>query len=337
MRIRSDSDSTSAQARALQWHLAAVEGDSLRRAFWNRNPTVEPFELQLIRMFITWTGVGAEDFERVESETERNLRSDDPFGLGGIVRLTRALNGGRPSDALRVDPPRGSVPRGSARFRIVQALSWGGDTAFARAAVDSLRQFADAPRAEGQAALAQDLDLCAVTRWRLAQRDTTGAEAASRRLRSATLEGVTGFDTAAFQHVFRMCAALIGAEQASLLGRSDARARLVVADSLARTFALANDAVTDANLALARLWEAEGDLSRALAALRRRAGMYTDWPPFLSSFLREEGRLLARTGDNAGAIRAYRHYLMFRYDPEPSVLPEVERVRRELAVMTARR
>ena len=65
--------------------------------------------------------------------------------------------------------------------------------------------------------------------------------------------------------------------------------------------------------------------------------MYTDWPPFLSSFLREEGRLAALTGDRAGAIRAYRHYLMFRYDPEPSVRPEVDRVRRELAAMTTLR
>jgi len=108
-------------------------------------------------------------------------------------------------------------------------------------------------------------------------------------------------------------------------------------DSLVRTYALANDAVADANLALTRLWETQGDLSRALAATRRRAGMYTDWPPFLSSFVREEGRLAALTGDSAGAVRAYRHYLMFRFDPEPSVRPEVERVRRELAILVARR
>jgi hypothetical protein len=202
--------------------------------------------------------------------------------------------------------------------------------------VDSLRRFADAPPAGGQAALAQDLDLCAVTRWRLAHRDTAGAEAASRRLRAATLDGVIGFDTAAFQHVLGMCAALIDAERAALLARPDLRARLVVADSLARTFALANDAVVDANLALARLWENQGDLTRALAATRRRAGMRTDWPPFLASFLREEGRLAALTGDTDGAIRAYRHYLMFSFDPEPSVRREVERVSRGLADLLSR-
>jgi hypothetical protein len=287
-------------------------------------------------MFITWTGVGEEDFARAELEAERKLRSDDPWGLAGIVRLTRALNGGRPADALRFDPPRGSLPGGSARFRIVQALSWGGDTAVARAAVDSLRRFADGPRAEGRPALAQDLDLCAVTRWNLTHRDTAGAAAASRRLRSARLQGLIGVDTAAFRHVLDICAALIDAERASLLASPDARTRLAVADSLVRTFALANDVVVDANLPLARLWETQGDLTRALAATRRRAGMRTDWPPYLSSFVREEGRLAALTGDSAGAIRAYRHYLMFHYDPEPSVRPEVERVSRALADLLGR-
>jgi adenylate cyclase len=40
--------------------------------------------------------------------------------------------------------------------------------------------------------------------------------------------------------------------------------------------------------------------------------------------------VLALLGDRAGAIRAYRHYLAPRYDPEPALRPEVERVRAEL-------
>ncbi len=52
---------------------------------------------------------------------------------------------------------------------------------------------------------------------------------------------------------------------------------------------------------------------------------------YLSTFLREEGRLAALTGDPIGAIRAYQHYLALRSDPEPSTKPEVDRVRAELA------
>ena len=43
------------------------------------------------------------------------------------------------------------------------------------------------------------------------------------------------------------------------------------------------------------------------------------------------GRLAALTGDKAGAIAAYQMYLRFRSNPEPSLVPERERVEAELA------
>jgi hypothetical protein len=84
------------------------------------------------------------------------------------------------------------------------------------------------------------------------------------------------------------------------------------------------------NLVLARLLEKQGNLPRALATVRRREyGLRT--PPYLSTYLREEGRLAALTGDTAAAIKAYQHYLALRSNPEPVLKPEVERVRSELA------
>ena len=81
-----------------------------------------------------------------------------------------------------------------------------------------------------------------------------------------------------------------------------------------------------------RLWEVEGEPARALRAARRR---HYAWGPestrYLSSLLKDEGRLAALTGDREGAIRAYEHYLALRSDPEPSLKPEVDRVRAELA------
>src|SRR3989442_1174057 len=85
-----------------------------------------------------------------------------------------------------------------------------------------------------------------------------------------------------------------------------------------------------------RLWEGEGEPVRALRAARRR---YYGWGPestrYLSSLLKDEGRLAALTGDREGAIRAYQHYLALRTDPEPSMKPEVDRVRLELAKLVA--
>ena len=85
-----------------------------------------------------------------------------------------------------------------------------------------------------------------------------------------------------------------------------------------------------ANLDLARLRERQGDLRAALTAVRRRSYSY-HLSDYLAPHLREEGRLAALTGDSAGAVRAYRHYLALRSDPEPSVRPSVDSVRQELA------
>ena len=84
-----------------------------------------------------------------------------------------------------------------------------------------------------------------------------------------------------------------------------------------------------ANLEVARLRERQGNPRAALGAVRRRSYSYhlTD---YLAAHLREEGRLAALTGDTAGGIRAYRHYLALRSDPEPALRPAVEAVRAEV-------
>ena len=102
------------------------------------------------------------------------------------------------------------------------------------------------------------------------------------------------------------------------------------ADSLARDFVFevcCGQSVPETNLLLARLWEQEGDRARCGALGRARLHAGTQ---FMTTFLRQEGRLAALTGDTLSAIRAYRHYLGLRHDSEPGVRPEVERVRREL-------
>ena len=174
-------DSTSDLAQALRWHLAETEGDSARRAFWTGIESVGEFGVGKIRLFITWTGVGAEDFARAEAEDARRLRAHDP-GFGKAVRLARALNGGRPAEALQITDARGTFPGAEARFRVIEALSWGGDSAAAREAIEQLSPFAAAPPVDGPNALPQNFDVCVVARWRAAHGDFSGTEAASRRL-----------------------------------------------------------------------------------------------------------------------------------------------------------
>lgn len=111
----------------------------------------------------------------------------------------------------------------------------------------------------------------------------------------------------------------------------DAEIRLVRLDSMLRDAPVQlGPLLQTGNLVAARLWEHTGEASRALAALRRRV-RFVGVPEFQSTYLREEGRLAAATGDRDGARRAYRRYLSLRRDAEPSLQSQVAAVRRELA------
>jgi hypothetical protein len=53
--------------------------------------------------------------------------------------------------------------------------------------------------------------------------------------------------------------------------------------------------------------------------------------------LRTEGRLAARLGQRDRAIKAYQNYLLWRANPEPSLIPQRDSVRAELAKLTGER
>ena len=83
------------------------------------------------------------------------------------------------------------------------------------------------------------------------------------------------------------------------------------------------------NLIVARLFEQRGDYAAALAAIRRTQPVAST----MVTYHREEGRIAAEAGDTAGAIRAYQRYLRIRGDADPSLQPQVQRVRAELAAL----
>jgi hypothetical protein len=123
---------------------------------------------------------------------------------------------------------------------------------------------------------------------------------------------------------------ILEAQLAHLDHQVNAATLLARADSALRSHNEGTRPMALGNLLVAGLWEATGDVPRALAAVRRRTyGL--GYPPFLTTMLREEGRLADLAGDHAGAVEAYTRYLALRADPEVSVQPQVERVRAELA------
>lgn len=124
---------------------------------------------------------------------------------------------------------------------------------------------------------------------------------------------------------------ILDALLASMDRRPDASAKLVQLDSMLRDAPVTLGPLIQAgNLVAARLWERSGDPNRALAAVRRRVRL-VGGPELYATYLREEGRLAAVTGDRDGAALAYRRYLTLRADAEPSLQPQVVKVRTELA------
>ncbi len=86
-------------------------------------------------------------------------------------------------------------------------------------------------------------------------------------------------------------------------------------------------------LIVARLSRQRGDYERALAAARSITGMnFVNLFVYRVAYLKEEGDLAAIVGDTVGAIKAYRHYLTLRTDPDSgAVAEEVAEVRTALA------
>ncbi len=160
--------------------------------------------------------------------------------------------------------------------------------------------------------------------WGLLQ----GDPAAGQRFVAHTRERAARDSTQGFWSRFHpLVEAMLAAER-----RDPAATRLTdVADSLWRG---QSGAAVWTSIQLARLYQAQGRIDRALTAVRRRySALGQPEPPGLAESYRLEGQLAAQAGDRAGAVRAYRNYLRMRVDPEPSRLPQRDSVRAELAAV----
>ena len=263
------------------------------------------------------------------------------------------INRGHPAKALG-DTARSDedeyAPHTALYERVLDAMYGDGDSLNGRQAARELARITGRAGSGGSDARAvAQTDLCVVTLWRLSHGELGGAAHAITRLRSR-LPG----DSPASLTSNTVCAMLLEAELTAASGAAGAPAALDRLDSIMRSgpggerngpavaFTLSPAYVRStvgispcgfedfANLEVAHLREREGNIQAALSAARRRTYSYhlTD---YLAAHLRQEGRLAALTGDSSGAVRAYRHYLALRSDPEPALRPRIETVRAELA------
>jgi serine/threonine-protein kinase len=313
------------------WLVAATLQDSVALAGWrDRVEEMTLSELLQTAGIAQQTGIDLDAALRTSEAALRRVSTQSGRRGALFVRMNLMHNLGRPSAAaaLKDQTAEGEPVTGVHQWmHMTDWVFWEGDSAAAAHAAGEVSFHANRPAPQSPPGRNWHRDNCAAGVWRAGSGDVQGARRALRNLRTATTETPEPLRDPSL----RVCAAMLEvwvappAARAAVIEQADSLSRSGPPVSLPRLYQL--------NLVLARAFEAQGDVSRALAAVRRRATGETII--YLSSFLREEGRLAALTGDREGAIRAYQHYLTLRADPEPALQQELRQVRAELQQLAA--
>jgi serine/threonine-protein kinase len=272
----------------------------------NRKASVEWFDslasetLGWIAMSATDDGVALDDARRAfrvrgARPGTREQQLEKVLGLHA-----EALNAGHPQRAVQLTDSLVAYqpdPNFYLRVRVLSALYGGGHQRAAQGAAEILSRSTNP--------ITRELDRCVAAQW--TQTSSTPEQAAA---------------DSSIEH--RVCSAVLARDVARI-------------DELYRSgpldFYRGDGHVEHAPLALARLLEQQGDRVAALNALRRRP-YFIGWQPFLAASLRDEGRLAAAVGQRDVAIRAYRHYLALRANPEAGLRAQADSVRAELTRLT---
>jgi DNA-binding SARP family transcriptional activator len=322
---------SSSEYAVVRWDLAYGMADSgalaaMRASFeqWSTTNLATIVALGLAR------GVYLDDVDRAASILRRRL----PAGEEGLIIQNLhvlELNRGQQRAFRELEFGRFSADLVSPGT-ITDALYWDGDTAAAAEAARDLSRANEKPLTNSDPEIAVGAR-CLLEQWRLhkGQAMTAGNLITKLRARMASVDPET-IDPAT-----PLCVEMLEALLAATERRADAgtaldrfEARVVRDGQFYGRPGSVRQWVYAANLVVARLRGARSEYARAVAAARRRSYSTLFEPVFLSSLLREEGRYAALAGDSAGAIRAYRHYLALRANPEPRLAGEVARVRAEL-------
>ena len=323
-------DSSAERAESYRWIAAFTARDSA--ALSSFRPHFR--ELRSATLGTIWAlsqqaGYDVADAVRAEEALAARVEPGlDPADvLTSVYEL--ALNRGRPQDAQYLadlispgwsDDDRRAVV-------VLSALYGDGDTTAAATAVRALARHVEARFADGAKLRHSQYEyVCVVQQWRLAHGDFAGTPAALAKLRIPDPTAPAWLIT---QNA--ACGAALEASLAASRARPEAELLLQRADSLAQAIPGWKWSFPRHRV-MAHLWEARRDWRRALMAIRRRPRGAVR---YLAADLRKEAWLAECAGDTAGAVRAYRHYLALRLDPEPVLRSQRDSTRVELARLVA--
>lgn len=329
-RIHAGLDSLADRRDYVRWRVAMALGDSGRAALLTSLlPSAPSAVLDRIVSTAQLDGTALEDAVAAVAEIGRRAKSPAAAWFADLGARELDHNLGRPGDAPPWPPGKLFTDASDVLLQVVQTLYWEGDSVAALRMVRERTPSADGPLPNPSAEDPRYMDICVVGLWRAAHADWDRVRIAARRLgRARDAEQVNG------AWYIPICRAILEAQMEGALGLPGATAALARLDTLAFNCPPTNVyAVFAANLTVAALKEAAGDLNGALAAVRRRSLSVEAGAVGLSTLLREEGRLAALAGEREAAIDAYAKYLALRRHPEPRLAPEVARVRAALTAL----
>ena len=314
-----------------RWRVAMVLGDTLAlREVRGRFGEISSPSLWRIIGYSQVLGVDMQDAHRAVRELRSRPASPAELESNLFVLDAYALNTGQPDLAAEIlaEASPGGDLSGAGLVLLAAAGYWDADTAVAADLVGRVM------RMEGDDGSAGTPIGCILGVWYLSRNDLEAASEAVAALEAASTETVPSSPS-----VSANCRSGIEAVilvRSAMITRPEAIGRLEEV-ILSRASAELITWIYGAPLVLelSRLYEQEGDYQRALETVRRRVFGWSSDAAFLSSLLREEGRLAALAGDREAAIAAYRHYLTLRSDPEPVLADQVDGIRAELARLEA--
>jgi len=270
-------------------------------------------------------GLPMDEAERAVAALEARATNQQEQNRAQHARYMVAISGGRPREAVAA--LRDLNPGTRFYHGITGELYWDGDAALARATAHAGAVRADAPLTPVPRELGDQFwQMCWVERWRVAHGELGMVGKTIARLRSPVTLWQDVADSARTSEFGTLCADVLEATVATLEHRPGAA--LLVTRLNDRLRPVPPGWTDGDNLAVARLLEAHGNVAEALGAVRRRR--FDLVPVFLSTYLREEGRLAALAGDTTGAIAAYRHFVTLQSHPEPARAARVEQIKSEL-------
>jgi DNA-binding SARP family transcriptional activator len=276
---------------ASAWRRALAAGDSTARGqVRTRFRVMDTPSLRTIALAGQYDARGMADARAALDRLRTRSMTQAERVTTVLLEHSLAMNEGRAADALAATDRLHRVLPGSdawLRFRILDALYAGGDSAAAARALATLSApDPSSPLARPVTSAGQLANACVVAQWRLSRDDTTHVRRTIDALRGASLTAAPSMVTA----TPAACAELLDAGLSVALRGPDARARLLRTDSLVFTAQTAGGAAQYAHLAIARMFARLGDTASALAAVQKRPYM-AGAPRYLASALQLEAAL----------------------------------------------